>query len=130
MSTEVTMDNTEICKALFEAFETGDEERARSLCSPQIQAWQNNNPPMGLDSLLGLSKTILGVVKNFRYEEAKRSATATGFVEEHRVRGTLPDGSQLDLAVCVVADVEDGQVVDLREYLDTAAVSGLIAALS
>lgn len=123
------MNNSEICEALFEAFARGDEERVRSLCAPQMQAWQNSNPPMGLDVLLGFTKSVLGVVKGFRYEEAKRSATATGFVEEHRVRGTLPDGSKLDLAVCVVATVSDGQIVDLREYLDTAAASGLIEAL-
>jgi len=37
-------------------------------------------------------------------------------VEEHRVRGTLPDGSDLELAVCVVADVRNGAVSDTREY--------------
>ncbi|WOJ92767.1 nuclear transport factor 2 family protein [Congregibacter variabilis] len=130
MSTEVNMDNTQICEALFDAFATGNEERARALCSPDLQAWQNSNPPMGLDLLLAFSKSVHSVVQDFRYEEAKRSATATGFVEEHRVRGTLPDGGSLDLAVCVVADVRDGKVVDLREYLDTSAASGLIAALS
>lgn len=124
------MDNMAICRALFEAFEKSDDQSVRSLCSPDMQAWQNNNPPMGLDMLLGFLKSVLGVVKHFRYEEAKRSITGTGFVEEHRVRGTLPDGSQLDLAVCVIADVRDGQIYALREYLDTAAASGLIEALS
>ena len=123
------MDNTDICKALFDAFTTGDEDRVRSLCAPEMQAWQNSNPPMGLDVLLGFSKSVLSIVKNFRYEEAKRSATATGFVEEHKVRGTLPDGSKLDLAVCVVADVRDGKIYDLREYLDTSTASGLLEAL-
>lgn len=124
------MDNTDICKALFEAFATGDEDRVRSLCAPGMQAWQNNNPPMDLDTLLGFSNAVLEVVKDFRYEEARRSETATGFVEEHRVRGTLPDHSKLDLAVCVVADVRDGKIYSLREYLDTAAAAGLIGALS
>lgn len=54
---------------------------------------------------------------------------ATGFVEEHKVRGTLTDGSKLDLAVCVLADVRDGKICDLREYLDTSAASGLLEAL-
>ena len=51
-------------------------------------------------------------------------------VEEHRVCGTLPDGSNLDLAACVVADVRDGRICALREYMDTAAAAGLVAALS
>ena len=124
------MENTELCKALFAAFEKGDEERIRDLCTPDMQAQQNNNPPMDIDSLLDFSRAVLRVVKDFRYENPKRSDTATGFVEEHSVRGTLPDGSSLDLAVCVVADVKDGKVCDLREYLDVSAASGLIDALS
>lgn len=124
------MNKTETCKALFEAFATGDETRVRALCTPDLRARQNNNPPMDLDTLLGFSQSVLRVVDNFRYEDARRSATATGFVEEHNVRGTLPDGSTLDLAVCVVADVRDGKVCDLREYLDVAAAAGLVTALN
>ena len=85
---------------------------------------------MDLDTLIGFSMAVLGVVENFRYEEAVRSATETGFVEEHVVRGTLPDGSEMNLAVCVVGEVVDGKIVRLREYVDSAAAQGLIKALS
>ena len=124
------MDNTELCKTLFDAFAEGDQERVRTICTPDMQARQNNSPPMDLDMLLGFSRAVLRVVKDFRYEDAKRSSTATGFVEEHNVRGVLPDGSNLDVAVCVVADVRDGKVCHLREYLDLSAASGLIEALA
>ena len=121
---------TEICEALFQAFASGDEDRIRALCAPDMRACQNGNPPMDLDALLHFSRTVREVVRDFRYEDAKRSATATGFVEEHSVRGVLPDGGDLDLTVCVVADVRDGRVCELREYLDTFAARGLSEALS
>ena len=124
------MENTELCKALFDAFKNGDEKRVRALCTADMQARQNNNPPMDLDSLLEFSRAVLMVVDDFRYEDAKRSNTETGFVEEHSVRGVLPDGSNLDVAVCVVADVTDGKVSHLREYLDISAATGLIESLS
>ena len=124
------MDNTALCEALFDAFEKGDEERIRAMCTSDMQARQNNNPPMNLDLLLEFSRSVLRVVKDFRYENAKRSSTSTGFVEEHNVCGVLPDGTNLDLAVCVVADVSNGKVGYLREYLDLSAASGLIEALS
>jgi ketosteroid isomerase-like protein len=127
---ETMVDNTELCKALFEAFARGDEERVRALCASDMQARQNNNPPMDLDTLLEFSRAVLRTVKDFRYENARRSSTATGFVEEHSVRGTLPDGTDVELAVCVVADVRNGKVCDLREYLDLSAASGLIEALA
>jgi ketosteroid isomerase-like protein len=124
------MNNINLCEALFDAFTKGDDESVRSLCAANFQAIQNNNPPMDLESLLGFSRAVLRVVHNFRYEETRRSATPSGFVEEHKVRGVLPDGSNLDLAACVVGDVRDGKICELREYLNTAAAAGLIAALA
>lgn len=83
---------------------------------------------MDLETVIGFSPAVLDVVDDFRYEDAVRSATASGFVEKHAVRGTLPDGSNLDLAVCVVAEVENGQVSEVREYFDGVAAAGLVAA--
>jgi ketosteroid isomerase-like protein len=57
------------------------------------------------------------------------SATVAGFVEEHSVKGTLPGGNTLDLAVCVVAEIRGGKVTDIREYFDSAAAADLAAAL-
>ncbi|MEE4361429.1 MAG: nuclear transport factor 2 family protein [Pseudomonadales bacterium] len=124
------MQHEELAEALFAAFQAGDAEAARALCASDLEARQNDGPAMGLGPLLAFSKAVHRLVKDFRYEEAVRSATDRGFVEEHRVRGTLPDGSELDLSVCVVADVVDGRITSLREYLDSAAAAGLIAALS
>ena len=123
------MNNTELCEALFDAFSGGDEERIRALYTRDMRARQNNDPPMNLEALLAFSRSVVRLDDNCRYEDAKRSETAEGLVEEHSVRGTLPDGSTLDLAVCVVADGRDGKIVDLRKYLDVSAASGLIAAL-
>lgn len=123
------MKPVEIAEALFSAFASGDSTAVRSLCAPDLVASQNHGPAMSLDSLLEFSLAVLRVVKDFRYEEAIRTPTAAGFVEEHQVRGTLPDGSQLDLAACVVAEVTDGRITALREYLDGARARPLLKAL-
>lgn len=124
------MRNIEIAEALFAAFASGDADAARALCAPDMQATQNHGPAMNVDALLQFSQAVLGVVGNFRYENAVRTTTDSGFVEEHSVRGSLPDGSQLDLAACVVADVHDGRITSLREYLDGSRARGLLKALS
>jgi len=124
------MDNAEIAKQLFAALAGQDEAAVRRLCAPDMRVRQNNGRPMSLETLLRFNSAVGRVVKDFRYEDAMRSATGTGFVEEHAVRGTLPDGKALDLAVCVVADVKDGRVTDVREYLDSAAAAGLSAELA
>ena len=124
------MGNAEIAKALFEALAANDDNTVRTLCAPDLRVRQNDGAPMNLDALLRFNAAVHSVVKEFRYEDAVRSATATGFVEEHAVRGALPDGTALDLAVCVVGDIKNGKVAEVREYLDTSAAAALIAALS
>ena len=124
------MQNEELARTLFEAFESGDAEAVRNLCAPDFEARQNDGPVITLEPLLEFALAVLKVVQNFRYEDAVRSGTSSGFVEEHSVRGILPDGSDLNLRVCVVADVRDGRVANVREYFDSAAAAGLISALS
>ena len=124
------MENVELAEALFAGFASGDESSVRKLCSPGLRAIQNHGKPLTLDTLLEFSLAVHGLVENFRYEDAIRNATAEGFVEEHSVRGTLPDGSELRLAACVVAVVEAGRITELREYFDGAAARGLAKALA
>jgi ketosteroid isomerase-like protein len=124
------MDNTQLAISIFDAFTRGDAAAARTLCAPDFRVRQNGGAAMNLETLLGFTAAVLKVVKGFRYEDAVRSATATGFVEEHAVRGTLPDGSSLELAVCVVAKVQGGKITDVREYFDSKAAEGLVKALS
>ena len=124
------MEHTELARALFAALAEGDANTVRDLCTKDMRASQNHGPPMTVDSLLAFTQAVHRVVDDFRYENARRSATETGFVEEHSVRGTLPDGSELKLAACVVADVVDGRISSLREYVDGAAAAGLLKALA
>ena len=124
------MNNQEIATALFTAFESSDMGTVRALCATDFRARQNLNPEFDIDTLIRFSQAVTAVVQDFRYEEIKRAATATGFVEEHMVRGKLEDGTELNIAACVVADIEDGKIRHLREYLDSAAAAGLLKALA
>lgn len=124
------MNNEQIAATLFTAFEKSDMETVRALCAPGFSARQNLNTEFDLETLIQFSQAVSSVVKNFRYEDIKRSVTNTGFVEEHLVCGELSDGSELKIAACVVADIEDGKIVHLREYVDTASATGLLSALS
>lgn len=123
------MDACKIAEALFAALAAQDDQTVRSLCSPALRLRQNHGPAMSLDALLAMNRAVGRIVRDVRYSDAVRSATATGFVEEHVLRGLLPDGSALALVVCVTADIENGTIVDVREYFDSAAAKGLLAAL-
>ena len=124
------VDSTKLATSLFEALATCDDDAVRKLCARHCRISQNGGAAMDLETLLGFNAAVHKVVRDFRYENPVRSATATGFVEEHAVRGTLADGSRLDLQVCVVAEVSGGKVTAVREYVDNKAAEGLIRALS
>lgn len=124
------MDHVMMAQALFEALAKTDDARVRALCSPAMLLRQNGGKPMSLETLLRFNRRVHGVVSGFRYEEIVCAGTPSGFVEEHAVRGTLADGSTIDFAACIVADVCDGVVTDIREYVDTAAAAPMLAALA
>lgn len=123
------MSNSDLAKALFASFERADQAAAHALCGSNFQACRNQGEPMGLQTLLDFSAAVTAIIPDFRYEDSRCQDTANGFVEEHIVRGTLPDGSQLRLPACVIGEVQGGKIIRLREYVDTAAAAGLIQAL-
>jgi ketosteroid isomerase-like protein len=127
---EKVMNHAMIAQALFEALAQTDDQRVRALCSPAMLLRQNGGKPMDLETLLRFNRRVHGVVSGFRYEEAICAETDNGFVEEHAVRGTLRDGSLIDFAACIVAEVREGQVISVREYVDTAAAAPMLAALA
>jgi len=121
--------HSEIARRFFVATAAGDAQAIRSVCSVDLVASQNGGPAMNIDALARFAAAVRRRVPDFRYEHVVRADTASGFVEEHDVCGTLPDGSHMRFAVCVVADVRDGVIQVLREYVDTAAAAGLMTAL-
>ncbi len=124
------MDNVAIAKALFAALSAHDDAAVRSLCSPDLRLSQNNGPVLDLETMLGFNNAVGAVVKEMAYYDEIRAATPTGFVEEHNVKGTMLDGTEFTIAACVVGEVADGKITEMREYFDTASASALIAALS
>lgn len=123
------MDNTKICRTLFDALQGNDMDTVKSLCADTFVSSQNGGSPMDLPLLMQFTAAVHGVVPDFRYENPVCTATDTGFVEEHDVCGTLPDGDTFKLVLCVVGEVEGGKVTHLREYVDSRAAAGLIKAL-
>jgi ketosteroid isomerase-like protein len=123
------MNHAELCRQLFTGLAADDKAATEAACAATLKATQNGAPAMGLADLQAFNHAVHKVVPDFHYEDCVCHVTDTGFVEEHRVCGTLPDGSALNLFACVVGDVEDGKIVALREYVDGFAARGLLKAL-
>ena len=124
------MTSEDIARSLFRAFTDCDDATALGLLAEDFMGIQNGGPPMDRDTLLRFAVAFRSVVRGYRYENAVCSATADGFVEEHDVCGTLPDGTEITIPACVVAEVKDGRITQLREYLDTAKAVPVMKALN
>lgn len=123
------MNNKDLGRRLFDAIEKGDADTIRSVCAADFVGTQNGGPTMDLRGLIAFAQGSTSVVKDFRYENIVAQDTPDGFVEEHDVVGTLPDGEAMRMRVCVVASVQFERITDLREYADSFPARGLFKAL-
>lgn len=116
----------ELCDQLFRAIERGDTAAVREIYAPDAVIWHNNDqaeetPERNLRVLGWVTKNV----QNLRYEDVRRHATPTGFVQQHVLRGTAPNGTPLEVPACVVCEVRDGRITRLDEYLDSAHTAPL-----
>ena len=119
-------DTLVLADRFFKAIEAGDVETVRALYHPDVVIWHNydgiarrdrgDSREDNLKVLAGLPKRISGA----RYDVWYREVTETGFVQQHVLRGTMPNGKPFELPACIVCRVEDGRITRLDEYVDPA----------
>jgi len=120
-------DALQIAEQLINAIQHGDVDAVRSIYAPDCVIWHNND---GLEQSVEDNLTILSwVVRNIRdlrYEEIRRQRTDTGFVEQHVLRGTAPNGQPLNIPACLVCTLRDGRITRVDEYLDSAHLTAVL----
>jgi ketosteroid isomerase-like protein len=113
---------------LFAAIEANDLEALRAdVYTPDIVVWHNNdNHEQLIDENLRVLAWLHRKVVAKRYEEVRRQPTANGFVEQHVLRGTAPDGTELDIHACLVVTVSGDRISRIDEYIDSSAIASLM----
>ena len=61
------------------------------------------------------------------YRVTRREALSDGFLQQHVLEATLPDGTKWAMDACVVIRIENGLITRLDEYLDSAQAGKLRA---
>ena len=69
-----------------------------------------------LKVLQGLHRALSGL----RYDIVRRAATADGVLQQHVLRGRLPNGAEVELHAAMYLQVRDGHITRIEEYLDSA----------
>ncbi|HTO69698.1 MAG TPA: nuclear transport factor 2 family protein [Myxococcota bacterium] len=116
----------EVAEKLFAAIPRGDVAAVRALYAPDARIWHNHDgveqdPPTNLRVLDWVVRNIA----ELRYEDVRRQATPTGFVQQHVLRGKGPGGKPVEIPACIVCTVSGGRITRLDEYLDSAQLASL-----
>ncbi len=119
-------DITALAQRFFAALEAGDKEAVAACYAPHVGIWHNTDRMVQTrEENLAVLDGFFAVVRDRRYEDVRLVAFPGGFVQQHRLTGTLPDGGTLDWPACIICQVEDGKIVRLDEYMDSAGTPRL-----
>ena len=77
-----------------------------------------------LKVLQGLHRAVSGL----RYDVVRRAATTDGVLQQHVLRGQLPDGAEVELHAAMYLQVRDGHITRIEEYLDSGKRATIKAA--
>ncbi|WP_330231478.1 nuclear transport factor 2 family protein [Nocardia sp. NBC_00508] len=110
-----------VCRHFFDALEARDGERIRSLIAPDAVLSRNGGPEVPL-AILSNRKILASMERSMgrhRYEDVRQIVQGHRVAEQHRIRSTAPDGTEIDADVCVVVTVDDGGLIArVDEYSD------------
>ena len=113
----------------FAAIEAGDIEQVKAIYAPDCLIWHNDDlleQPVedNLKVLQGLHRAVSGL----RYDIVRRVPAPDGVLQQHVLRGTLPDGTEVELHAAMYLQVRDGHITRIEEYLDSGKRASIRAA--
>jgi uncharacterized protein len=118
--------NVELAAKLFRAVEEADLEALGELYAADAVLTNNLGPDtMGPAEVKALVAGLIEKIPDYSYGEVRSEPTPSGFVRRHVLSGTSPAGERFAVAACCVAEVVDGRVRRLDEYLDSAGLAKL-----
>ena len=125
----------EVGERLFGEIEAGDIETLREIYHPDVVIWHNSDGlerrerGQNREDNLALLSVLTKVVRDWKYDVWFREATESGMVQQHTLRGRLPNGEELAIPVCIVLQIADGRITRLDEYIDSAHTRPMVEAL-
>ncbi len=118
----------EFAERFVGAIQTGDVEAVRACYAPDAKLWHNTDDiEQTVDQNMAVLAWFIKTLPDRFYRVLYRAAVKDGFVQQHILEATLPDGTKWKMFACVVVRIENGVIVRLDEYLDSAQAKALRA---
>ena len=110
------------------AIQSGDTATVRACYHPDAKLWHNND---GIEQTVDQNMKVLDwfirALPDRNYRVTRLEALPDGFMQQHVLEATLPDGTKWAMDACVVVRMENGVITRLDEYIDSAKSSQLRA---
>ncbi len=121
--------NEDLVVRFFTALEAGDIETVRQLYAPDALIWHNDDLlEQSVDDNLKVLQGLHRAVSGLRYDVIRRAVLPDGVLQQHVLRGTLPDGTAVELHAAMYLQVTDGHISRIEEYLDSGKRATIKAA--
>ena len=119
----------ELVVRFFTALEAGDIGTLREIYSPDAVVWHNDDlVEQSVEDNLKVLQGLHRAVSGLRYDVVRRVPAPDGVLQQHVLRGQLPDGTEVELHAAMYLQVRDGHITRIEEYLDSAKRSAIKAA--
>lgn len=104
------------------AVQAGDSATMRECYAPGAPIWHNTDGiEQTIDDNVKVLEWFVRTLPDRKYTVLRREALSDGFMQQHILSATLPDGTPWKMDACVVVRMKDGKITRLDEYIDSAA---------
>jgi ketosteroid isomerase-like protein len=118
-----------VAQAFFSAIEAGDLAAVEALYAPDAVIWHNTDQrAQSAGENLEILRWMVRKIPSRRYAVSMRTEIPGGFLQQHVLTLETQNGRHV-MPACIVAQVRDGRIARLDEYLDSAQVFDMRAAL-
>lgn len=108
------------------ALERGDGDAVRTFYAPDAKIWHNfDDHEQSVDENLRTLAWMHRKLPVRRYNILRREILRDGWMQQHVMQATLPDGRPFRMTACCVIQMKDGLITRLDEYLDPAQAAVL-----
>lgn len=103
------------------AIQSGDTATVRACYAPDAKLWHNtDNIEQTPDQNMKVLDWFMRTLPDRNYRVIRREPLPDGFLQQHVLEATLPDGTRWAMDACVVVKIENGVITRLDEYMDSA----------
>ncbi|MFZ9871947.1 MAG: nuclear transport factor 2 family protein [Steroidobacteraceae bacterium] len=119
-------DISALSNRFLSALERGDPDEVRAFYTSDARIWHNfDDVAQTVEENMKLLGWMSRKLPQRHYRIIRREILSDGWLQQHALEATLPDGSPFRMLACCVVTVRDGLISRLDEYLDPAQAAPL-----